>query len=146
MLKMHKRQFFFGHQIIIKKGTGTCLKKLRQLVISALQRKKEHLNGQISSWFKKECGGRYASFSGTAVYIPLRKIIIGSSRWSVFTQLLVACTRLYKPLCRSVGPSVCRSVGRSVGLSVRHPLLFFAFLSYLKAEQLIFSYHISFGT
>ena len=35
--------------------------------------------------------------------------------WSVF---LVACTRLYKPLCRSVGLSVCRSVCLSAGLSV----------------------------
>ena len=38
------------------------------------------MNGQISSWFKNECGERYASFSGSAVYIPLRKMIIGSSR------------------------------------------------------------------
>ena len=46
---------------------------------------------------------------------------------SFFLSFLVACTRLYKSLCRSVGWSVCRlvglSVGRSVGLSV--PLCFF---------------------
>ena len=35
-----------------------------------------------------------------------------------FLQFLVACTRLYKPLCRSVGQSVGRSVRRSVGPSV----------------------------
>merc|ERR1711954_333599 len=35
-----------------------------------------------------------------------------------FCLPLVACTRLYKPLCRSVGPSVRRSVGPSVGRSV----------------------------
>ena len=43
-----------------------------------------------------------------------------------FLLFLVACTRLYKPLCRSVGPSVRWSVGPSVGPSVRHTLLFFA--------------------
>ena len=32
-------------------------------------------------------------------------------------QFLVACTRLYKPLCWSVGPSVCLSVRRSVDRS-----------------------------
>ena len=31
-------------------------------------------------------------------------------------SFLVACTRLYTPLCRSVGPSVGPSVGRSVTL------------------------------
>ena len=31
---------------------------------------------------------------------------------------LVACTRLYEPLCRSVGPSVRRSVGPSVRRSI----------------------------
>ena len=46
-------------------------------------------------------------------------------------QLLVACTRLYTPLCRSVGPSVHPSVRRSVRPSVtlyffiiKHQLLF----------------------
>ena len=32
-------------------------------------------------------------------------------------MFLVACTRLYKSLCRSVGQLVCLSVGLSVGLS-----------------------------
>ena len=39
---------------------------------------------------------------------------------------LVARTRLYTPLCRSVGPSVRRSVRRSV----RHTLLFRRFLAF----------------
>ena len=34
------------------------------------------------------------------------------------TDFLVACTRLYKSLCRSVGRSVCLSVGLSVYRSV----------------------------
>ena len=33
-----------------------------------------------------------------------------------FSLFLVACTRLYNPLCRSVRPSVCPSVRRSVTL------------------------------
>ena len=41
----------------------------------------------------------------------------------LFLSFLVACTRLYKSLCRSVG----RSVGRSVRRSVGHTLLFFRF-------------------
>ena len=40
--------------------------------------------------------------------------------------LFVACTRLYKPLCRSVRRSVGPSGGRSVGRSVRPTLLFFS--------------------
>ena len=35
---------------------------------------------------------------------------------------LVACTRLYKPLCRSVSPSVGRSVRRLVRPSVRRSI------------------------
>ena len=47
-----------------------------------------------------------------------------SSDFSFFSLVfLVACTRLYKSLCRSVGPSVGRSVRRSVG----HTLLLFRF-------------------
>ena len=46
---------------------------------------------------------------------------------------LVACTRLYKPLCRSVRRSVGRSVGRSVRRSVRHTLLFFGEVAYRDA-------------
>ena len=50
---------------------------------------------------------------------------------------LVACTRLYKSLCRSVGWSVGRSVGLSVGLS---HFAFFAFLGYLQVGKHIFEY------
>ena len=44
-----------------------------------------------------------------------------------FHQFLVACTRLYKSLCRSVGLSVGRSVGLSVCRSVCPTLLFLRF-------------------
>ena len=37
-------------------------------------------------------------------------------------RFLVACTRLYTPLCRSVGRSVGQSVGRLVGRSVGRSL------------------------
>ena len=46
--------------------------------------------------------------------------------------ILIASFRL--SVCMSDCLSVCLCVGRSVGRSVGHPLLFFAFLSYLKAE------------
>ena len=36
--------------------------------------------------------------------------------FSIFDFFLVACTRLYKPFCRSVGRLVGRSVGRSVAV------------------------------
>ena len=49
---------------------------------------------------------------------------------------LVACTRLYKTLCLSVG----RSVGLSVDLS---HFTFFAFLSYLKVEKCRIKYPMS---
>ena len=39
---------------------------------------------------------------------------------------LVACTRLYNPLCRSVGPSVRPSIRRSV----HHTLLFLGFCGF----------------
>ena len=55
----------------------------------------------------------------------------------IIILFLVACTRLYNPLCRSVGPSVRRSVGpsvrRSVRPSVRHTLLFYNITSTLKS-------------
>ena len=45
-------------------------------------------------------------------------------------NFLVACTRLYTPLCRSVGPSVRWSVGPSVHLS---HITFFGFLRFLAS-------------
>ena len=63
-----------------------------------------------------------------------------------FCVFLVACTRLYKSLCRSVG----WLVGRSVGQLVCPTLLFFAFLSFLRVEKCRFKYFMSvrqqFGT
>ena len=44
-------------------------------------------------------------------------------KYATFFWFLVACTRLYTPLCRSVRPSV----GPSVRPSVRHTLLFLLF-------------------
>ena len=61
------------------------------------------------------------------------------------SSFLVACTRLYKPLCRSVRRSVGPSVRRSVGRSVCHTLLFFRKVGYrvacarLMAIDLVFS-------
>ena len=49
-------------------------------------------------------------------------------------SFLVACTRLYKSLCRSVGLSVGRSVGRSVCLS---PLCFFGVLRAVFSSPLL---------
>ena len=53
-----------------------------------------------------------------------------------YLTFLVACTRLYTPLCRSV----CRSVGWSVGRSVGHILLFLSILF----SNVIFSHSKSF--
>ena len=47
----------------------------------------------------------------------------------LFHLFLVACTRLYNPLCRSVGPSV----GPSVRPLVRHTLLFCTFMTTLRS-------------
>ena len=43
-----------------------------------------------------------------------------NNRRSYCTFFLVACTRLYKPLCPSVGLSVGLSVGRSVAVGLEH--------------------------
>ena len=43
--------------------------------------------------------------------------LMGSRETTSFYKFLVACSRLYKSLCRSVGPSVRWSVGHTVGFS-----------------------------
>ena len=62
-------------------------------------------------------------------------LLSGVRFFLLFSTFLVACTRLYKTLCRSVGWSVGRS-----------HFAFFAFLSILKIEKFISEYLISFKT
>ena len=45
----------------------------------------------------------------------------------VYSPFQSRATRLYTPLCRSVGPLVCRSHGPSVGLSVRWSVTLYFF-------------------
>ena len=61
---------------------------------------------------------RYEAF---VAYIPLK--FVSGSILTVIIVFLVACTRLYKSLCWSVGPSVCLSVT----LFVRHTVGFSMF-------------------
>ena len=67
-------------------------------------------------------------FKASRVRVPM-------TLWCGSDLFLVACTRLYKTLCRSVGWSVGRS-----------HFAFFAFLSILKIEKFISKYLISFKT
>ena len=53
------------------------------------------------------------------------------------SYFLVACTRLYKPLCRSVGPSVRRSVRRSVAVHEARDLSRSALLNSHEIEIII---------
>ena len=50
--------------------------------------------------------------------LPISSFFLSSFPHFSFSFFLVACTRLYKPLCRSVGRSVGLSVGLSVGPSL----------------------------
>ena len=58
-------------------------------------------------------------FVGPSVRRSVGPSVRRSVRPSVTLYFLVACTRLYNPLCRSVRPSVRPSVRRSVRPSVR---------------------------
>jgi len=58
-------------------------------------------------------GGRKRHiYIGSPFNFILRSVNRLNFRKSSMVYFLVACTRLYKPLCRSVGRSVCRSVRR----------------------------------
>ena len=54
----------------------------------------------------------------------------------ILFHFLVTCTRLYTPVCRSVGRSVGRLVGRSVGRSVGPLFTFSAFFRFLGSQLL----------
>ena len=66
--------------------------------------------------FKKCLTAGHSGLDSLAQYLKrqhtYQSVVILISK--IVTLFLVACTRLYTPLCRSVGWSVGRSVGRSV--------------------------------
>ena len=51
------------------------------------------------------------------------------TRVTILRTFLVACTRLYKPLCSSVGPSVGWSVRRSLIAFLRFSEVFWSFMT-----------------
>ena len=104
----------------------------RLLAISLTEAEKAYIR-------EKARDGVCKSQNGHECPLGRRNIHTELERQTTKVSFLVACTRLYKSLCRSVGWSVGRSVGRSVGWSVGR-----SFLGYLQVGKCIFEYLVSY--
>ena len=96
------------------------IKMERLLAISLTEAEKAYIR-------EKARDGVCKSQNGHECPLGRRNIHTELERQTTKVSFLVACTRLYKSLCRSVGWSVGRSVGRLVGWLVGRsvPLCFF---------------------